>query len=171
MHLCIIVCMPVCPLVVDIWQCCRAEHLANSVLIQCCGREHYNSQSPLAHRSNCIICSTGVIAHTSWSSALWASTQVFPLPGFCFLACFALMSLSTDWHFSYKEQNVCSNRVTRQCCSREYCFQRSQKIMVSWVCLNCCFQWITSLRIKVISIRGTGNMMAFLCFYPQLFLT
>lgn len=56
------------------WQRCRAEHLANAVIIQCCGREHYNSQSPLAHRSNCIICSTGVIAHTSWCSAQRASS-------------------------------------------------------------------------------------------------
>lgn len=84
MHLCIIAFMPVCTLVVDIWLCRRAEHLANSALIQCCGREHYNSQSPLAHRSNCIICSTGVIAHTSWSSAQWTLTaQGFPLMLVC----------------------------------------------------------------------------------------
>lgn len=127
MHPCIIVFMPVCTLVVDIWLCCRAEHLANSVLIQCCGREHYNSQSPLAHRSNCIICSTGVIAHTSWSPALWASTQVYLLMVFVFGACLSLTSLGTDWHFSWKEQNVCSNRDKHQCCSREYCVQSSQK--------------------------------------------
>lgn len=60
--------MPVCSLVVDIWLCCRAEHLGNSVINQCCGREHFNSQIPLAHRSNCIICSTRVIAHTIWCS-------------------------------------------------------------------------------------------------------
>lgn len=84
MHLCIIAFMPACTLVVDIWLCRRAEHLANSALIQCCGREHYNSQSPLAHRSNCIICSTGVIAHTSWSSAHWTLTaQGFPLMLVC----------------------------------------------------------------------------------------
>lgn len=65
--------MPVCTLVVDIRLCCKAEHLAHSVIIQCCGREHYNIQSPLAHRSNCIISSTRVIAHTSWCSAQWVS--------------------------------------------------------------------------------------------------
>lgn len=57
--------MPVCTLVVDIWLRRKAEHSANSVIIQCCGTERRNSQSPLAHRSNCVIrSSTGVIAHT-----------------------------------------------------------------------------------------------------------
>lgn len=57
--------MPVCTLVVDIWLRRKAEHSANSVIIQCCGTERCNSQSPLAHRSNCVIrSSTGVIAHT-----------------------------------------------------------------------------------------------------------
>lgn len=57
--------MPVCTLVVDIWLRRKAEHSANSVIIQCCGTERCNSQSPLAHRSNCVILSsTGVIAHT-----------------------------------------------------------------------------------------------------------
>lgn len=56
--------MPVCTLVVDIWLRRKAEHSANSVIIQCCGTERCNSQSPLAHRSNCVIhSSTGVIAH------------------------------------------------------------------------------------------------------------
>lgn len=56
--------MPVCTRVVDIWLRRKAEHSANSVIIQCCGTERCNSQSPLAHRSNCVIrSSTGVIAH------------------------------------------------------------------------------------------------------------
>lgn len=162
--------MPVCTLVVDIWLCCRAEHLANSVLIQCCGREHYNSQSPLAHRSNCIICSTGVIAHTSWSPALWASTQVYLLMVFVFEPVFHLHPSAQTGILAIRNKMSVATEMNINVAAESIVLREARKIMVSWVCLDCCFKWITSLRIKVISIRGTGSMMAFLYFYPLLFL-